>query len=263
MKQPAACPLLEVLQLPPKPRKNCMILMSEIGIPLRATEDIIEIAAPIIDYAKITDHAGLADRLSAAWIKKKVALYNKAGIDVVPGGIPFQLAVIQHKVDDYLKAVRDLGFAGVEMSEDTMKPLETGYREELIAQALGMGLKVMTEMGRKNVDIPFDADEVCKQILRDIELGVSKVYLESSEIQAMTRTDPKALDTIAALGKNEYLLFELGLIEPQEKAAWLVERYGFEINFASVSPADVVAVDAIRRGMHRKSHYSFMAGKGA
>jgi len=263
MKSTAAFPMLEVLQLPPKPRKNCMILMSEVGIPLRATEDIIEIAAPIIDYAKITDHAGLADRLSAAWIKKKVALYNKAGIDVVPGGIPFQLAVIQHKVDDYLKAVRDLGFAGVEMSEDTMKPLETGYREELIAQALGMGLKVMTEMGRKNVDIPFDADEVCKQILRDIELGVSKIYLESSEIQAMTRTDPKALDTIAALGKNEYLLFELGLIEPQEKAAWLVERYGFEINFASVSPADVVAVDAIRRGMHRKSHYSFMAGKGA
>ena len=263
MKSTAAFPMLEVLQLPPKPRKNCMILMSEVGIPLRATEDIIEIAAPIIDYAKITDHAGLADRLSAAWIKKKVALYNKAGIDVVPGGIPFQLAVIQHKVDDYLKAVRDLGFAGVAMSEDTMKPLETGYREDLIAQALGMGLKVMTEMGRKNVDIPFDADEVCKQILRDIELGVSKVYLESSEIQAMTRTDPKALDTIAALGKNEYLLFELGLIEPQEKAAWLVERYGFEINFASVSPADVVAVDAIRRGMHRKSHYSFMAGKGA
>jgi len=263
MKQTAAFPMLEVLQLPPKPRKNCMILMSEVGIPLRATEDIIEIAAPIIDYAKITDHAGLADRLSGAWIKKKVALYNKAGIDVVPGGIPFQLAVIQHKVDDYLKAVRDLGFAGVEMSEDTMKPLETGYREELIAQALDMGLKVMTEMGRKNVDIPFDADEVCKQILRDIELGVSKIYLESSEIQAMTRTDPKALDTIAALGKNEYLLFELGLIEPQEKAAWLVERYGFEINFASVSPADVVAVDAIRRGMHRKSHYSFMAGKGA
>ena len=263
MKSTAAFPMLEVLQLPPKPRKNCMILMSEVGIPLRATEDIIEIAAPIIDYAKITDHAGLADRLSAAWIKKKVALYNKAGIDVVPGGIPFQLAVIQHKVDDYLKAVRDLGFAGVEMSEDTMKPLETGYREDLIAQALGMGLKVMTEMGRKNVDIPFDADEVCKQILRDIELGVSKVYLESSEIQAMTRTNPRALDTIAALGKNEYLLFELGLIEPQEKAAWLVERYGFEINFASVSPADVVAVDAIRRGMHRKSHYSFMAGKGA
>lgn len=263
MDAPTAFPMLEVLQLPPKPRTKCMLLMSEVGIPLRATEDIIEIAAPIIDCAKITDHAGLVDRLSASWIRKKIALYNANGVDVLPGGIPFQLAVIQHKVDDYLKAVRDLGFAGVEMSEDTMAPLATGYREELIARALEMGLKVMTEMGRKNLDVPFDADAVCAQILRDIELGVSKIYLESSEIQAMTKTDPTALDRIAALGKNQYLLFELGLIEPQEKAAWLVERYGFEINFASVSPADVVAVDAIRRGMHRKSHYSYMAGRSA
>jgi len=263
MMNPTAFPMLQVMQLPPKPRTNSMLLMSEVGIPLRATEDIIEIAAPIIDYAKITDHAGLVDRLSAAWIKKKVALYNKNGIDVLPGGIPFQLAVIQHKVDDYFKAVRDLGFAGVEMSEDTMAPMEAGYREELIARALELGLKVMTEMGRKNLDVPFDADAVCEQILRDLELGVSKIYLESSEIQDMTRSDPKALDRIASLGKNQYLLFELGLIEPQEKAAWLVERYGFEINFASVSPADVVAVDAIRRGMHRKSHYSYMAGGSA
>ena len=37
MNQPTAFPMLEVLQLPPKPRKDCMILMSEVGIPLRAT----------------------------------------------------------------------------------------------------------------------------------------------------------------------------------------------------------------------------------
>ena len=253
-----AFPMLEVPRLPPKPRTHSMLLMSETGIPLRATEDIIEIAAPIIDYAKITDHAGLVDRLSAAWIRRKVALYNAHDIQVVPGGIPFQLAVIQNKVDDYLKAVQDLGFVGVEMSEDTMKPLEHGYREELIARALGMGLKVMTEMGRKNVEVPFDADEICAQILRDIGLGVSKIYLESSEIQEIFKADPAALDKIAKLGKNEFLLFELGLIEPQEKAAWLVERYGPEINFASVAPNDVVAVDAIRRGMHRKAAFRYM-----
>lgn len=105
-------------------------------------------------------------------------------------------------------------------------------------------------------------DDYLKAV-RDLELGVSRIYLESSEIQAMARTDPKALDRIAALGKNQYLLFELGLIEPQEKSAWLIERYGFDINFASLSPADVVAVGAIRRGMHRKSHYNYMAGKSA
>lgn len=258
MTRQTAFPMLEVPRLPPKPRTHSMLLMSETGIPLRATEDIIEIAGSLIDYAKITDHAGLVDRLSAAWVKRKVALYNTHDIPVVPGGIPFQLAVIQNKVGDYLQAVQDLGFAGVEMSEDTMKPLEQGYREELIARALEMGLKVMTEMGRKNVDVPFDADAICEQILRDIELGVSKIYLESSEIQELFKTDPAALDKIARLGKNEFLLFELGLIQAQEKAAWLVERYGPDINFASVAPHDVVAVDAIRRGMHRKAAFRYM-----
>lgn len=258
MSSKTAFPMLEVPRVPPKPRTRSMLLMSETGISLRATEDIIEIAAPIIDYAKITDHAGLVDRLPAAWIKRKVALYNAHDIQVVPGGIPFQLAVIQNKVDEYLQAVQDLGFVGVEMSEDTMQPMERGYREKLIARALEMGLKVMTEMGRKNVEVPFDADEICEQILRDLELGVSKIYLESSEIQEIFKADPAALDKIAKLGKNEYLLFELGLIEAQEKAAWLVERYGPDINFASVAPSDVVAVDAIRRGMHRKAAFRYM-----
>ena len=43
MNGPKAFPMLEVLQLPPKPRKDCMILMSEVGIPLRQAEDILEI----------------------------------------------------------------------------------------------------------------------------------------------------------------------------------------------------------------------------
>lgn len=254
---PTAYPMLQVPRIPAKPRSHSMIVMSETCIPLRATEDLIEIAGSLIDYAKFTDHVGLIDRLDASWIRRKVALYNAHGIPVIPGGIPFQIAVMQKQAPAYLQAMLDLGFAGVEMSEDTMPPMAPAQRRDLIMRALDMGLKVMTEMGRKNVDVPFDADEICAQILGDIELGVSKIYLESSEIQALYQADPAALDKIAGLGRNEYLLFELGLIDAQDKAAWLVERYGPEINFASVSPADVIPVDAIRRGVHRKAAYLY------
>ncbi|MCW5576432.1 MAG: phosphosulfolactate synthase, partial [Burkholderiales bacterium] len=253
-----AFPMIEVERIPPKPRRHSMLLMSEVGIPLRVTEDLLEIAAPIIDYAKITDHVGLSDRLSAAWIRRKVALYNSHGVKVLPGGIPFQLAAQQGKVAGYFRAVRDLGFAGVEISEDTMEPLDPKRRDDLVAEAQALGLKVMTEMGRKNLDKPFEVEEIIGQIHHDIEIGVSHIYLESSEIQALFEQDPSALDRLAALGMNEFLLFELGLNQSQEKAAWLVERYGVEINFASVSPADVVAVDAIRRGIHRKANYRAM-----
>lgn len=77
-------------------------------------------------------------------------------------------------------------------------------------------------------------------------------------VRTSTRSGPSALDRFAVPGKNEFLLFEPGLNQRQEKAAWLAERYGTEINFASVAPADVVAVDAIRRGIHRKADYRAM-----
>jgi phosphosulfolactate synthase (CoM biosynthesis protein A) len=105
--------------------------------------------------------------------------------------------------------------------------------------------------------VPFDADEICAQILRDIEISVSKIYLESSEIQEIFKADPATLDKIAKLGKNEYLLFG-SADRGQDKAAWLTERYGPDINFASVAPSDVVAFDAIRRGMHRKAAFRYM-----
>lgn len=255
--------MLEIPAIPPKPRNRGMIGVSEVGIPLRATEDLIEVAGSLIDYAKITDHTGLVDRHTRAWVKKKIQLYNAHGIDVLPGGIPFQLAVVQNKADTYFEAVRDLGFAGVEISDDVIEPLEPAYREKLIGRARESGLRVTTEVGRKNLDAVFDTDAIAKQIIRDLELGVYKVYIESSEIQSIAEKDPAALDRLLEVVDRSALLFELGLNMPQEKAAWLAARYGADINFASVSPQDVVAVDAIRRGLNRKASYSYLAGKRA
>jgi phosphosulfolactate synthase len=257
----AAFGMLQVPPIPPRPRERSMIGVSEVGISLRETEDLLEIAAPLIDYAKITDHTGLVDRHERGWVRRKIALYNAYGIDVLPGGVPLQLAVVQGKVADYLRAVKDLGFAGVEISDDVIEPFEQGYREELIGRGRELGLKVTTEVGRKNVDSMLDLHATARQIARDMELGVYKVYLESAEIQDVSDRDPAGLDRLLASVDKFALLFELGLNQPQEKAAWLSGRYGADINFASVAPKDVVAVDAIRRGMNRKSSYRYLAGK--
>jgi phosphosulfolactate synthase len=190
------------------------------------------------------------------WLRRKIALYDKFGIPVLPGH-PVSDRRAAGVVYEYLKRVRDLGFAGVELSEDVIPPLAVSEREDIIAQARRLGLKVTTEVGRKNRDAAFDPHTIKRQILSDVELGASNVYIESSEIQALSEGDAEALDGLAALAGGSVVLFELGLINPQEKAAWLVERYGPLINFASVGPQDVVAVDAIRMGMHRKAGCPF------
>ncbi len=254
-------PMLQLMKLPPKPRERAMIGLSEVGIPLRATEDLLEIAAPLIDYAKITDHSGLVDRHSREWLRRKIAIYNAHGIEVLPGGVPFQLALVQGQVDAYFHAVREVGFAAIEISDDVIAPIEQRRREELIGGALELGLKVTTEVGRKNVDGTFDIPAAVEQIRRDLAAGVWKVYLESAEIQSIAEKDPAGLDGLFAAIDTKSVLFELGLIQPLDKAAWLTARYGTELNFASVSPQDVVPVDAIRRGLHRKSAFPHLAGR--
>src|SRR5688572_27903108 len=121
--------MLQVPVIPPKARERVINDVTEVCIRIRMTEDLLEIAAPLIDYAKITDHTGLVDRLTCSWVKKKIALYNAHGIDVLPGGIPFQLAVVQGKVGEYFSAVKEIGFAGVEISDDVIEPIAQGYRE--------------------------------------------------------------------------------------------------------------------------------------
>jgi phosphosulfolactate synthase len=254
-----AFPMLNAPPRASKPRTKALTFLSEVGISLRATEDLLETAHMIIDCAKITDHLGLIERLSEPWLRKKIALYERFGIPVLPGGVPFQIAVLQGVVEEYLKRVRDLGFVGVELSEDVIPPLARAEREDFIGRARSLGLKVTTEVGRKNRDVEFDPQTVKSQILSDVELGVANVYIESSEIQALSQRDAEALDGLAALGGGNVVLFELGLKAPQEKAAWLVERYGPLINFASVSPHDIVAVDAIRVGMHRMAGYHYLS----
>jgi phosphosulfolactate synthase len=252
-----------MLSAPPraaKPRGKALTFLSEGGIPLRATEDLLEVAHSIIDCAQITDHLGLIERTSEAWLRRKIELYERAGIPVLPGGIPFQLAVLQGVVGEYLQRVRDLGFAGVELSEDVISPLAPAEREDIIARAHGLGLKVTTEARRRSRYGEFDPQTLKSQILNDVELGVANVYIEAGEIQALSESDASALDGFAALGGGGVVLFELGHSTAQEKAAWLVERYGPLINLASISPQDVIAVDAIRVGMHRMAGYHYLSG---
>ena len=185
----------------------------------------------------------------------------RADIEVLPGGIPLQLAVVQGKVDEYFAAVRELGFAAIEISDDVIAPFEQGYREDLIGKARELGLMVTTEVGRKTLDGVFDTAAAAEQIRRDLASGVWKVYLESAEIQGIAEKDPAGLDGFLAAVDKKKVLFELGLVQPLDKAAWLTARYGTDLNFASVAPQDVVPVDAIRRGLHRKTHYPGLAGK--
>src|SRR5690349_14037605 len=105
-------PAFDFLARPPrhlKPRKTGLTITSDKAKSLADVASLIETMGDIVDHMKIPDHVGVMWRYPAALTKKKNALYAKAGIDTLPGGIPFEVAAVQGKLPQFMDRVAELG----------------------------------------------------------------------------------------------------------------------------------------------------------
>ena len=206
MKTPKAA--FDFLARPPrslKPRKVGLTVTSDKAKSLADTVSLIETSGDIVDHMKIPDHVGVMWRYSAAFLKKKNALYAKAGIDTLPGGIPFEVAAVQGKVPQFMGRVAALGFKGVEVSEDSID-LAPGDRLPAIQQALTNELTVFTELGKKFPDQPLNAEEAIEMANRDLEAGTKLVVVEKSDVALVIRQKSDTLHGLMRGVGNEHLV---------------------------------------------------------
>jgi phosphosulfolactate synthase len=253
--------MLKVPGIPAKPRAKGLTIISDRTIPLGVMRDHLEISSETIDYAKIVDHVGMIVRNPEALIRKKIRLYKKYKISTFPGGIPFELAVLQNKVTGYLEAVKDIGFDAVEVSEDVIEPLDRTTRSKILKRARNLKLDVFTEIGRKNLDAPFVLEDALRQIREDLEAGVKKVTVESSDVLQLKETNPSVLFDLVEKGGIGNLVFEVGVKGWPAVAIWLLDHFGPEVNLENVLMEHVLEIDAMRRGVHRYVGYKFLFEK--
>ncbi|MCL4370157.1 MAG: phosphosulfolactate synthase [Chloroflexi bacterium] len=262
--QPGCFPFLSLPQRSVKPRESGITILTDRGQPLSAVEGILEVAAEAVDMVKHNDHCGVIARFSEEWFRRKFQLYRAQGIRSMPGGIPFELAVMQGQVEPYFVRLKELGFDAVEISEDVIPALPKPRRDEIIRLALSTGLEVVTELGRKVPDRPIELDLAIAMATNDLELGVKKVTLEHSELRLLQKDDPDTLHRLVeALGLKN-LVFEPNPGGWPWLHAWLVTNLGPEVNLGNVYPEELVIVEAMRRGMTRAVNYPFLterAGK--
>jgi len=249
---------LDIPQRPPKPRSLWITVMSDPGLPPGYQQDFLKIAADIIDYAKFIDHPGYMAGYPKELIREKINIYKDYGIPCSPGGIPFEVAVLQGKVEEYFKRLSELGFAGVEISEDVIpQPLKPSERESCIKRAKELGLEVFTELGRKFPDAPLERNEVIESALNDLKAGAKKVVIENSDLVKLRTEDPTFFaDILQEVGK-EHLVFEAGPGEWPTLAAWMIRTLGPDVNIENVTDQQIITLDAMRRQLHRNIEYAF------
>jgi phosphosulfolactate synthase len=251
---------LDLPTYPKKPRDKGITSLFDLFMPVGQQKELLSLAAGVIDTAKFI-HIGLAfeDALPPGWLEEKLAIYRAHQIKTYPGGVPYQVALVQDKVEEYFDWLVQAGFDGVELAEDAMsfRVTDERMRDDHIKMALDKGLFVETELGKKAPDDPLDLDYAHETIMHDIELGVSRVAIERSELDFYMDKDPKPLvDLVNAVGLK-HVMTEPNPFGWPKYHSWVFSTFGPDVNVGNIQPSEVMYVHLARLGFARFGNFRF------
>ena len=251
-------PAIDIPAPPPKPRKIRWTVMSDRGLPLGMQEDIMDVVEDIVDHVKSVDHMGHLERLSVDFTRQKNAQYKARGLSCFPGGIPFEIAYLQGTVEAFFNRLPEIGFDGVEISDDTLPTFPLTERAALIKQARDLGLEVFSGTGKKFGDGPTSAQDIIDCVKSDLDAGSTKVTVENADLLLFLKDDPGEIEKIVAGVGIDDILFEVGPNGWPDLAVFLLKELGPDINLENMEWDKMIPIESMRRGLHRQIGYTFL-----
>jgi phosphosulfolactate synthase len=186
--------------------------------------------------------------------RRKIAATRANGVDAHAGGGPFEVAVAQGRLDDYLDLCADIGFARIECGEG-FTDLDLGAAE-IIAKAHARELEVQFELGKKHAG-EFTSDAV-KALLEQgrkwLDAGAVELVVEARESAAGVglfggdgELNRAFADEFARTFGLEILLFEAPN-KPSQFA--LLDHFGSQVRLCNIRLEELLRVEIYRRGLH-------------
>ena len=247
---------------PPKPRDKGKTMMIDFGpdqlgwTGLRGIEDLLEVCADAIDYAKI--YAMNAVAMPKNVVKKAAKLYRDYDVQPFTGGILFEYAYLKNDIEGYIQLLRELDIDGIEVSENYIT-LSDDERNSYIDKFKKLGIDVSYEFGRKNPTGPLSLDELEAIVTEAIDnLGVPHVIVEQCEIDELAEKDPQALDKLARTPWFHKILIEADPYRFPKQHAGLIKQFGPDVNLANIAPGQVYRLELMRLGVGRAVDYTLI-----
>lgn len=188
----------------------------------------------------------------AAVLQEKLAALQAAGVEPYPGGTFLEAAAGQGQAAACLRRLVALGFRAVEVSDGTIV-LAPAQRRGLIRMALDLGLRVLTEVGKKDPGRQPPVPVLIEQAQADLAEGADYVLVEAREAgrgigiyDEQGRVREPELAALAGALPVERLVWEAPARE-QQKA--LILRLGPAVNLGNVPPGEALALEALRTGL--------------
>ncbi len=233
-----------------KPRTFGINVVIDKNLGARSLADLLETAGDSIDHIKLAFGTTIA--LGERAVRDKIQMIRSSQIEVYPGGTLLEAAVFQGVLPEFLRRARDLGFTMVEVSDGTIT-MTPEQRANVIRCALDMGLKVISEVGKKDPRQKMPVGAMKAQIAADLALGASYAIIEAREggkgvgiYDQNGAVDVAELDALVdGLEDLDRIVWEAPQCTQQ---AYLIERFGPNVNLGNIQPLEVLALEALRCG---------------
>lgn len=233
-----------------KPRTEGINMVLDKNLGMRTLADLMETAGDSIDQIRLA--FGTSVVLNARVVREKIEMIRAQQIEVCPGGTLLEAAILQGVLGAFLRRARELGFSMIEVSDGTIT-MTPQVRADVIHRVLDLGFLVMSEVGKKDPRQQLPAGAMHAQIAADIAHGAKYVIIEAREggkgvgiYDDDGAVDEAELDALVnGLEDLDRIVWEAPQCAQQ---AYLINRFGPNVNLGNILPPDVLSLEALRCG---------------
>ena len=230
-----------------KPRRSGITHVIDTGTPTAAIDERLRAHGAFVDVWKFGFGTAYLDHD----VESKIELLRSHGVKACPGGTLLEAAWWQGRSDEFFGWARDLGFDCVEVSRGATD-LPASTKLDLITRACHHGFEVFAEVGGKDPGEPARPEQWLAEARRDIDSGACWLVAEGREsgtvglytADGLVRAD--LVDALEGAGTDAPVVYEA---PRREQQAWLVNHLGANVNLANISPDEILALEALRRGL--------------
>ena len=186
--------------------------------------------------------------------RKKIAAAKRLGVKTTTGGGPFEVAVAQGAVEEYLDLCADMGFDRIEAGEGfTEMDLPA---EKAVRMINDRGMEVQFELGKKHGGA--FTEEIVNGLIEQGKqwLGAGAVQLvvegrESAKGVGLFDDDGNFNASFAEAFANAFGLETVIFEAPNKPSQFaLLDHFGPEVHLCNVRIEELLRVEIYRRGLH-------------
>lgn len=234
-----------------QPRKKGLTMLIDMGSGLAQTKDLVDFAGAYIDIFKLS--SGTMALYQESVLREKISLIRSRGIEVEAGGSHFEVANWKNRSTQYFKKLIELGVNVVEIADGHL-PIADSVRIDRIKEAKDLGLKVATEVGKKEPSKNIKAPTILEQFRENLEAGSDYVIIEGKA----SGMDVGIFDEKGNIDESELSEITSGITD-MDKVIWeaplrlqqqaLILRFGPNVNLGNIFPQEVFALELMRNGL--------------